>query len=221
MRIRQRQTRERDAGLLPAREQLHLLQAGHARDAESAEVATVLLVGLTGVIPRHEADGGGVHVEGVDVVLGEEADAETGVLRDEAGRRLKLADEEFEDGGLAGTVGADDADAGVELDVEVDVAEEGLRARRVAEGDAAHLDDGRGEFLDVREFEVHDVFVLRCLEDGHLFELLDPRLGFRGLGCVVAEFVDEGLQVGALCHLVLVLSLGRLSALFFGGIERV
>ena len=142
VRVRQTQARERDAGFLAARQEGHLLQAGGAGDAEGAEVPAVLLVLLAGVGFGHEADGAGGHVEGVDVVLGEEADAQAGVLGDEADGGLELADEEFEDGGFAGAVGADDADAGVELDVQVDVGEERLFVRRVAEGDSGHLDDG-------------------------------------------------------------------------------
>ena len=126
MRVRQTQARERDAGFLAAGQQGHFLQAGGARDAEGAQVAAVLLVLLAGVVFGHEADGAGGHVKGVDVVLGEEADAQARVLRYEADGGLELADEEFEDGGFAGAVGADDADAGVELDVEVDVFEQGL-----------------------------------------------------------------------------------------------
>ena len=117
VRVREAQAGERDAGFLAAGQEGHFLQARRAGDAEGAQVPAVLLVLLARVLFRHEADGAGVHVEGVDVVLGEEADAEARVLRDQAHRRLELADEEFEDGGLAGAVGADDADAGVELDV--------------------------------------------------------------------------------------------------------
>ena len=117
MRVRQAQTGKRHAGLLAPGQQGHFLQARGARDAEGAQVAPVFLVLLAGIVLRHEADGAGVHVQGVDVVLGEETDSEPGVLRYEADRGLELADEEFEDGGFAGAVGADDADAGVELDV--------------------------------------------------------------------------------------------------------
>ena len=220
MRVRQTQTRKRDAGLLAAGQEGHFLQSRRARDAKGAQVPAVLLVLLARVIFRHEGDGAGRHVEGVDVVLGEEADAEAGVLGDETGRGLEVADEEFEDGGLARAVGADDADARVELDVQVDVAEEGP-VGRVAEGDARHLDDGRRELLHLGELEVHRVLALRGFQDGHLLEFLDPRLGFGGFGGVVAELVDEGLQVGSLGHLVLVLAFGRLAALFFGGVEGV
>ena len=117
VRVRQAQARKRHAGLLAPGQQGHFLQAGGARDAEGAQVASVLLVLFAGIVLRHEADGAGVHVQGVDVVLGEETDSEPGVLRYEADRGLELADEEFEDGGFASAVGADDADTGVELDV--------------------------------------------------------------------------------------------------------
>ena len=220
MRIRQTQTRKRNAGLLAAGQEGHFLQSRRARDAKGAEVPAVLLVLLARVGFCHEGDGAGGHVEGVDVVLGEEADAEAGVLGDETRRGLEVADEEFEDGGFARAVGADDADARVELDVQVDVAEE-RSVGRVAEGDARHLDDGRRELLHLGELEVHRVLAFRGFQGGHLLEFLDPRLGFGGFGGVVAEFVDECLQVGALGHLVLILAFGRLAALFFGGVEGV
>ena len=56
---------------------------------------------------------------------------------------------------------------------------------------------------------------------GHLLEFLDPRLSFRRLGGVVAELVDESLQMSTLGHLVLILAFGRLAALFFGGVKGV
>ena len=80
-------------------------------------MASVFLVLFARVILRHEADGAGIHIESVDVVLGEETDSQTRVLGDEADGWLKLADKEFENGGFTGAVGTDDADAGVELDV--------------------------------------------------------------------------------------------------------
>lgn len=126
MRIRKAQARERNSGLLTSGQQGHFLQAGGTGDAESAQVASVFFVLFTGIVLRHEADGAGIHVKGVDVVLGEEADSQTRVLGNEADRGLELADEEFEDGGFTCAVGADDADAGVELDVEVYVSEEGF-----------------------------------------------------------------------------------------------
>ena len=106
------------------------------------------------------------------------------------------------------------------MDVEIYVAEKGFGGF-VAEGDTAHLDDGRGEFFDVREAEVHSVCAFGGFEDGHFFEFLDARLGFGGFGGVVAELVDEGLEVGALDHLVVVFTFGGLATFFFGGVEGV
>ena len=127
MRVRQAQTRKRNSGFLASRQQGHLLQASGTRDAESSQVASIFLVLFTGVVLRHEADGAGFQVKGVDMVLGEEANPQTRVLRYEADRGLELADEEFEDRGFTRAVGADNADAGVELDVKIYVFEEGLR----------------------------------------------------------------------------------------------
>ena len=121
MRVLNRQARKRHAGFLPSGKQLHFLEAGRARDAKGAELAAVFLVGAARVGAGHEGDGAGGEVEGVDVVLGEEADAEAWVLGDETRGGGELVGEEFEHSGFAGAVGAYDADAGVELDVEVDV----------------------------------------------------------------------------------------------------
>ena len=154
------------------------------------------------------------------MVLGEETDSEPGVLRYEADRGLELADEEFEDGGFAGAIGTDDADAGVELNVQIYVFEEGLFGR-VAEGDTAHLYDRWRELLHVGEPEVDGVLAFWGFQYGHLLEFLDPRLSFRRLGGVVAKLVNECLQMSTLGHLVLILAFGRLAALFFGGVKGV
>ena len=65
------------------------------------------------------------------------------------------------------------------------------------------------------------VLALWSLKYGHLFEFLDARLSFRGFGSVVAEFVDESLEMGTLGHLVFVLAFGRLATLFFGSVKGV
>ena len=51
------------------------------------------------------------------MVLGKEAYAQPRVLGNEAFRGGELTDEEFQDSGFAGAVGAHDADAGIELHV--------------------------------------------------------------------------------------------------------
>lgn len=220
MRIRQAQTRERNSGFLAAGQQGHFLQARGPGDAEGSQVASVFLVLFAGIVLRHEADGAGVHVQGVDVVLGEEADSQPRVLGYEADRGLELADEEFEDGGFAGAVGADDADAGVELDVKVYVFEEGFFGG-VAEGDTGHLYDRWRELLHLGELEVDCVLAFWGFKYRHLLKLLDPGLSFRRFSSVVAKLIDECLQMGTLAHLVFILAFGRLAALFFGSVEGV
>lgn len=155
-------------------------------------MTAVLLVDFPRIVFRHEADGAGVHVQSIHMVLREEADSESGMLGDETLGWLELTDEQFQHGGFAGAVGADDADSGVELDVQIHASQEkGVGC--VAKRHAAHLDDWRGEFLDFGEFEVHNVFVFGGLEYGHLFQFLDSGLGFGGFGGVVAELVNEDL----------------------------
>ena len=104
--------------------------------------------------------------------------------------------------------------------VQVDVAEERL-VGCVAEGDVGHLDDWWREFFDFREFEVHSVPAFWGFENGHFFKFLYSRLGFRGFGGVVTEFVDKGLEMSALSHLIFVLAFGGFAALFFCCVEGV
>jgi len=239
VRVLQAQDGKRDARLLAARQERHALQAGGARDAEGAEVAAVLLVLAAGEARGHEADGALREVERVDVVLGEEGEAEARVALDDAAGGLERADEQLERRRLAGAVGPHDADAAVELHVEVHVAQDGGPVGRVAERHVLHLDDGRGQLLHVAELEVHRVLGLGRLEHGHALELLDARLRLGRLGRVVAELVDEGwssskpsvcywsrthevtLEVSTLAHLLLVLANSGLAALGLGGVEGV
>ena len=58
-------------------------------------MAPVFFVLFAVVIFGHEGDGAEVHVECVDVMLGEKADSQPWVLRDEAFRGGELTDEEF------------------------------------------------------------------------------------------------------------------------------
>ena len=81
--------------------------------------------------------------------------------------------------------------------------------------------DGWRELLHFGKPEVDRVFAFWGFKHRHLFEFLDPRLGFRGFGSVVAEFVNECLQMSTLGHLVFILAFGRLAPLFFGSVKGV
>lgn len=106
------------------------------------------------------------------------------------------------------------------MDVEVDIFEKDL-VGTVAKGDIIHLYDGRRELFDIGKFEVYSVDTLGRVEDWHALQFLDAGLRFGTLCGVVAELVDERLQMSAFAHLLLVLSLRGLAALFFGRVERV
>ena len=154
------------------------------------------------------------------MVLCKVSQPESRVLRDDPLGRLQLADEQLQHGRLARAVGPDNTNPRVQLHIEVHIPQQRVTIR-IAESDAAHLHDGRRQLLDLVEGEMHRVLALGRLQHGHLLELLDARLRLGRLGRVVPELVDEGPQVGALRHLVLVLALGCLAPLFLGGVEGV
>lgn len=106
VRVLQTEAGESHTRFLTSGKQAEFLKTGHARDAESTQVATVVFVRLAWVVGGHEADCAVVHIESVDVVLGEEADAETWVLRDETACGRELADEQLKRGSLASSVGS-------------------------------------------------------------------------------------------------------------------
>ena len=106
------------------------------------------------------------------------------------------------------------------MDVQIYVSQQWL-VRRVTERYTAHLDDWRGELLDFGEFEVHYILALWSFQNGHLFKFLDTRLRFGGFCGVVAELIDEALEMSSLDRLVLILALCRLPSLFLGVVERV
>jgi len=83
VRVCQREAGECHTGLLTSGEEAHLLEACCPGYAEGAEVAAVLFVSFSREQLCAEGYRAGVQVEGIDVVLGEEADSETGVLGDE------------------------------------------------------------------------------------------------------------------------------------------
>ena len=80
-------------------------------------------------------------VELVDVVLREAPEPQLAVAVDGARHRLEIAEDELQQGGLPDPVGADERDARVQIDAQVDVLEE-IRLPRVVEPDVSELEDG-------------------------------------------------------------------------------
>ncbi|KAI6769067.1 hypothetical protein HG531_010171 [Fusarium graminearum] len=150
----------------------HLLQTSCTSDTESTKSATVLFIGSAGVVLGHETDSTVVKVQSVDVVLGEESDSETRVLRDQTRGRIQLTNEKLKNSCLTGTVGSDDTNSRIKLDVQIDVAEQNV-VFVVAESNFRHLHDRRRELLDFGEVELDTVLGLWGLKDRHLLEFLD------------------------------------------------
>ena len=155
------------------------------------------------------------------MVLSEKANPQARVLRDEAGSGLQLANQQFQDRSFACTVGTNDSNTRIELDIQIDVLQQRVSPGFVAERDIGHLDYGRGKLLDFGKLKVYRVFTFGRLEDRHFFEFLDSRLSFRGFGGIVTEFVNKSLEMGALGHLVFIFTFGGLPTFFFSGVEGV
>lgn len=156
-----------------------------------SQMSSVLLIRLSWVVPGHEANRTGSHVQGIHVMLGEETNTQLGLLVDETLGGLKLASQQFQHCRLTSTVWPNNSNTRIELDIELDITQEQL-IRGISKGDFGHLHNGWREFLDFRELEVHGILALWCIQDRHLFKFLDSRLCFRRLGSIVPELVDEG-----------------------------
>ena len=95
-------------------------------------------------------DGRHGQVQRVDEVLRVHGHAQVLVRPDVAGHRDQLASQQLQQRRLAGTVGANERDAGVEVDAEVDVLVQQL-ATGVSEGQVRDLQHRRGQLLWVGE----------------------------------------------------------------------
>ena len=150
----------------------------------------------------HVAEGGAREIELVDLVLREIADAEFLRLAHRAGHRLQPAGEQLGQRRLAVAVGAEQRDAVVHVDADVEAAQHRL-AGFVADIDALEIEQRRRQRVGGGEVEARQ----RLLDDGsrhfHLFQQLEPTLRLARLRGLVAEAVDEGLHVAALGELLL------------------
>lgn len=137
-----------------------------------AQVPAVLLVRLSGVSLCHETDGTGGHVKRVHVVLGEEPNTEPRVRRDETLGRLELACEKLQYRGFTSTVGSNNANSRIQLNIQFDIFKQ-RSFFGVAETNIGHLNNGRGKLLDFGELEVHNVFAFGSFKNRHALKFLD------------------------------------------------
>jgi len=136
------------------------------------------------------------------VVLGKQADPQPVVDATVSVEQLQFLRQGIDQSGLSGTVRTDERYPRVQVYVDVDLRENRL-ALSVPDRRLVQPTERRRELLGVREHEdTGGVLDDLCY---HVYPLdrLDPRLDKRGPLCVVAELVDELLDVGDLVQLTL------------------
>ena len=161
---------------------------------------------------RHVVVSGGVRVEFVDLMLGEIGHVHLGRRSHFALQRREAAADELAEGGFAVAVGAQQRDAVIGLDGQVQPLEDGAVA--IPDRDPFDRDQGRRQHpLGARQIEGKHV----VLDDGgdriELRQALDPRLRLARLRGFRFEAVDEGLQVLALRVLLHLCLRGQLAFL--------
>mmetsp|Transcript_24216 Transcript_24216/g.77328 ORF Transcript_24216/g.77328 Transcript_24216/m.77328 type:complete len:644 (-) Transcript_24216:48-1979(-) len=159
---------------------------------------------LVGLAPResveHVVKRTQAHVELVDVVLSKVTNAEFGVALHITTHRLELVQEHVDEGGFPAAVRPKQHDAARGEHAHVGLLEQQLARRAVLAGEAKadllHL-DGLPNLADwLREREAELWVVNNFVDERHLVESLDTRLGQRGTFGIVPELVHGFLHVG-------------------------
>jgi hypothetical protein len=200
------EAREVEAGFFAAGEDGDFFEDVVFAEEEAAEDHAGGLLGevvLRGAQDHHVVEHGGVGIEGVGALLGEVTRGDVGAEFAGAALDGDDAGEDFEKGGFAGAVGADEDEALAALGGEVEIPIHDVIA--VGLLDVFQLDDFEAGARRLGKAEVNAFeFVLR-LFDGDFLEALDLfllRFGAGGHGGLGAETVDEFLKVGDFALLV-------------------
>ena len=195
--------RERQSRLFAAREILDCGSCHVAAEIEAAqEIAELLLPRLGFELPQ-VPERRVFLAQLFDLVLREVAQPQAvgGMARPCSWR--KRAGDRLQQCGLAGAVGAEQADALPRQYTPVDAAED-RRARRVAEvGTFQQHELARGR-IDGREGELERAIDVGSGDELHPFQCLDAALGLLRLRRLRAKPVDEGVQVRHLPLLLVV-----------------
>ena len=194
--------------LLAARE---LGDLGHhlvGAEAEEAAAGADLGFHLVRHLLLHVAEGRAVHVEFVDLVLGEIADAQLGRAHDAAAHGFEALRDQLGEGRLAVAVLAEQGNAVVGVDAQRQLREHDMVA--VAGRDVLEHQHRRRHLLGLRKDDGRDALRFRNDDGLHLLQRLDAALRLAGLGGLGLEAVDEGLEV-----------LGLRVLLGLGGLEQV
>ena len=150
----------------------------------------------------------GVGVEFLVLILREVVDLNVVAQAVFAARERLDAGQQFDERRLAGAVHAHQGDAVAALDDEVHAAEDEFLA--VALGDVLKLGHDAAARLGLGKRKMDGLLFGRQLDALDLVELLDPALHLLGFGGLVAEAVDERLQL-----------LDALALIVVGGFELV
>ena len=157
-----------------------------------------------------------VNVQLIDLMLGKIADAQLGGPCDLAVLRHQFARQELGQGRFALTIAAQQRNAVVLIDPQVQLFQNGRPA--IAHSAAVHVDDGWGQFFRLWEGKDHGLRLFGRGDQRHLFQHLDARLGLHGFRCLGFETIDKALQMRAAG--VLLFRLGRLVGAAFSQLAR-
>ena len=173
----------------------HLAVGRVAGEAERAQHRAQVAPWLLAEGGAELLDDRAVGVEHLGLVLAEPGQVDVGAPLDGAGQRLQLAGQQAQQGGLAGPVRAHEGQLATPLDHQVDAVEHDLAV--VAGVGTVQLGHHPAGAPRLGEGEAD----LQLLAGRHrhrleLLERLDAALDLPGLGRLVAEAVDERLDVG-------------------------
>ena len=135
----------------------------------------------------------GIDVELFVLILGEVVGIDIVAESVVAGGEGFGAREEFDEGGFASAVDADESDAVTTLNDEIDVIENALGA--VVFRDAFEFGNDAAAGFGLGEGEVDGGFFGREFDALNLFELFDAALDLLGFGGLGAEAIDEGFEL--------------------------
>ena len=191
---------ETDSTLLTSREQVHGAERHVARNTERTEMLTEPLSRFKRVLGHELFDGRLSEIEGVHVMLGENSDSQSVVDKPVSVLDLEISNERLNKGGFTTTVRSNQRDSRVEVNVDVDLGEDG-DAFLVADVGLVETTEGWRDFLGVREHEDHRRILHNFGGDVDPTNSLDPGLHKgRSLG-IATELVNELLDVVDLVHL--------------------
>ena len=189
--------REQQARPLAAREAADLELGVVVAEAEAAQLGAQPRLVRVRQDAREQLQRRRREVELLGLVLGEITDLQLGGLDQAPALGREAAGQELHEGRFAVAVGAQERDPVVHVEAQVEAGEH-VSPGRVTGARALQGDERRGERPGRREVEGHRARFHDAGDRLHALERLDARLGLARLAGLVAEALDEGLDVPAL-----------------------